>query len=140
MALARALVRQPKILLLDEPLSAVDIETRQKLQGELLRIHQAISFTALIASHDIGEIFTLCNKVITLNDFEAAPAVSPEKAFMPDAGGTAVQVIGKILDVRQSDGNDILTIQSGEKIYQSSVSADRHYHAGDMVALSELKK
>jgi molybdate transport system ATP-binding protein len=58
-ALARALVQRPEILILDEPLSALDLKMRIKLQEYLLKVHKTYNLTTILVSHDIGEIVKL---------------------------------------------------------------------------------
>ena len=65
-ALARALVPEPSLLLLDEPLSALDEEARAELQDELLALHAKRRFTALLVSHDRAEISKLSTRVVAL--------------------------------------------------------------------------
>jgi molybdate transport system ATP-binding protein len=65
-ALARALVPEPALLLLDEPLSALDEEARAELQDELLALHAKRRFTALLVSHDRAEISKLSTRVVSL--------------------------------------------------------------------------
>lgn len=65
-ALARALANQPDVLLLDEPLSALDAFTRMKLQDELLRIWRLQKNTMLMITHDIDEAIYLSNQVIVM--------------------------------------------------------------------------
>ncbi len=67
-ALARALVQKPSILLLDEPLSALDSKMRNKLQSYLLKVHQEFNLTTILISHDISEIQKLSDKVFELQD------------------------------------------------------------------------
>ncbi|PKN14086.1 MAG: molybdenum ABC transporter ATP-binding protein, partial [Deltaproteobacteria bacterium HGW-Deltaproteobacteria-24] len=67
-ALARALVREPKILLLDEPLSALDFAMRTKLQDELIRIQQYFKLSTILVSHDISEVYKLANYVLELEE------------------------------------------------------------------------
>jgi len=66
-ALARALMRKPDILLLDEPLSALDFEIRNKLQDELQEIHQKFNITTIMVTHDLNEAFKLSDKVLVLD-------------------------------------------------------------------------
>ncbi len=66
--LARALAVDPKIMLMDEPFGAVDSITREKLQDELLRLHQETGKTFLLVTHDIEEAFKLGERVIIMNE------------------------------------------------------------------------
>lgn len=66
--LARALVTDPKIMLLDEPFGAIDAITRLNLQNELLRIHDGTKKTFLLVTHDIHEAFKLGNRVMIMNE------------------------------------------------------------------------
>lgn len=65
-ALARALMRQPKLLLLDEPLSALDHTIRIKLQEALRTLHQEFGLTIIMVSHDASEIQNLASRVLVL--------------------------------------------------------------------------
>jgi molybdate transport system ATP-binding protein len=66
-ALARALARRPKLLLLDEPLSAVDYPTRRRLQEALAAVHRRFHLTTVLVSHDPAEVLTLADRVIELD-------------------------------------------------------------------------
>jgi molybdate transport system ATP-binding protein len=67
-ALARALVRRPKLLLLDEPLSALDSEMQSKLQDYLLQIHEEFKLTTILISHDLLEVIKMSGRVLVLED------------------------------------------------------------------------
>ncbi|MDY7018734.1 MAG: tungstate ABC transporter ATP-binding protein WtpC [Chloroflexota bacterium] len=67
-ALARALVIEPKVLLLDEPLSALDPETKEKMQGELRELHRRLKTTIVHVTHDFEEAVALGHRVAVLNE------------------------------------------------------------------------
>lgn len=68
LSLARALARKPKLLLLDEPLSALDNESRINLQEEILKAHRLFSTATILVSHDLDEISRLSDKVYNLEN------------------------------------------------------------------------
>lgn len=65
-ALARALVQRPPLLMLDEPLSALDYEMRLKLQAYLLRLHRQYGLTTLLVSHDLPEVLKMADRALVL--------------------------------------------------------------------------
>jgi molybdate transport system ATP-binding protein len=67
-ALARSLVRKPKLLLLDEPLSALNTDLRAKIQDYILMIHEQFSLTTLLVSHDIPEIMKMSKRVLVIEN------------------------------------------------------------------------
>jgi putative spermidine/putrescine transport system ATP-binding protein len=67
-ALARALVGRPKVLLLDEPLGALDLKLREQMQVELKAIQREVGITFLIVTHDQDEALTLCDRLAVFND------------------------------------------------------------------------
>ena len=67
-SLCRAMMNRPKILLMDEPLSALDTNMRTKLQNEILTLHKEFETTTIMVSHDPSEIYRLANRVVVLNE------------------------------------------------------------------------
>lgn len=67
-ALARAMMQSPSVLLLDEPLSALDWEMRRKLQSEILRVHTALNVPTILVSHEPGEVRRLASRVCVLDN------------------------------------------------------------------------
>jgi molybdate transport system ATP-binding protein len=81
LATARALARKPQILLLDEPLSALDSETRENLQFELLQAHRKYKATTLLVSHDIPEISRMADYVYVIEQGKISRKGSPKEVF-----------------------------------------------------------
>jgi molybdate transport system ATP-binding protein len=101
-AVARALARKPKILLLDEPLSALDSETRQILQQEIMTAHKSFLATTILVSHDIDEISKLTDKVYVIDNGQIINSGKPESVFNSKESGSELSVNGKIISVKGS--------------------------------------
>ena len=67
-AIARALAVQPKVLLLDEPLSALDLKLRQHMRNELRAIQQQVGITFIYITHDQGEALTMSDRIAVMSD------------------------------------------------------------------------
>jgi molybdate transport system ATP-binding protein len=80
-ALARTLVQRPQLLLLDEPLSALDDEMRLKLQDYLLKVHELYDLTTILISHDVGEILKMADKVFELKQGQIIRSGLPKEIF-----------------------------------------------------------
>ena len=80
-ALARALVIKPKILLLDEPLSALDINTQKKMRKELKRIHEELKITTIHVTHNQVEAFTLADRLAVMKNGTIVQVGTPEEVF-----------------------------------------------------------
>lgn len=80
-ALARALIRRPSLLLLDEPLAALDDTIRTSLQSYILALHKRFQPTTLLVSHDRGELATLCDLVIEMDRGKIIQTITPDLLF-----------------------------------------------------------
>ncbi len=109
-ALARALVQEPEILLLDEPLSALDIKIRLKLQDYLLKIHKEYELTTILVSHDIGEIHKLSDWVVVLENGGIARQGSPTEVFIHQKMNGAFTLSGEILKIEHQKTGFIATV------------------------------
>ncbi len=98
-ALARALVRKPEILLLDEPLAALDYKIRLKLQDYLLQIHREYQLTTFLVSHDISEINKLSDLVIVLDHGEITQSGTPEEVFVKQQISGKFKFAGEVMKI-----------------------------------------
>ena len=137
-ALARSIVSMPKILMLDEPMSAVDLEMRLKIQDYLLEAHKRFNLTTILVSHDVGEIFKLSNKVFMLKNGKIEKQGLPSDLFTSKNNSGKFQFVGEVLGIAQEDVIYILTILIGNNIVR--VVADElianDLNIGDKVMVS----
>jgi len=80
-ALARALARKPQLLLLDEPLSALDAEMRSMLQDEISHVHKLLGTTIILISHDVNEVRRLAGHVLCIKNGTIHRSGKPDEVF-----------------------------------------------------------
>ncbi|MCU9847510.1 ABC transporter ATP-binding protein [Defluviimonas sp. WL0024] len=80
-ALARALVNKPRVLLLDEPLGALDLKLREAMQDELKALQKQLGITFVFVTHDQGEALSMADRVAVFNDGRIVQAGSPEDIY-----------------------------------------------------------
>jgi osmoprotectant transport system ATP-binding protein len=99
--LARALVNDPAILLMDEPFGALDAITRTRLQNELLRIQRDVRKTILFVSHDIEEAFKLGNQIAVLSEGKLLQLGTPVELLANPANEFVTRLVGADSILRQ---------------------------------------
>lgn len=102
-ALARALVRRPEILLLDEPLSALDTSMRKKLQDLIIQLQQKLNVTTLLVSHDITEVFRTSSQVVMMDHGRIVRKGSPAELFLDQRISGKFRFTGEVLAVDQEE-------------------------------------
>jgi putative spermidine/putrescine transport system ATP-binding protein len=80
-ALARALINRPKVLLLDEPLGALDLKLREEMQGELKSLQQSLGITFVFVTHDQGEALSMANRVAVFNEGRIEQLDTPRELY-----------------------------------------------------------
>lgn len=123
-ALARALVREPKILLLDEPLSALDFAMRTKLQDELIKIQQYFKLTTILVSHDISEVYKLANYVLELEEGQIKKQGTPSEIFGGNNISGKFKFSGEIINIQASDIVFVVSILVGQDVIKVVSSKD----------------
>lgn len=94
-AIARALVNEPQVLLLDEPLGALDLKMRQDMQLELMKMHNDLGITFIYVTHDQEEALTMSDKIIVMRYGEIQQIASPEKIYDEPANAFVADFIGE---------------------------------------------
>ena len=112
-ALARALARKPQLLLLDEPLSALDADLRNILQDKIIQAHQMSGVTTILVSHDLNEVFRMATHVLCLENGVITRNGRPEEVFSDNSISGKVQITGKIARIDPQDTIHIVTVISG---------------------------
>jgi len=94
-ALARALVNRPKVLLLDEPLGALDLKLRKEMQIELKRIQQALEITFIYVTHDQEEALTMSDRVVVMRDGNILQIGTPQDIYNEPCNAFVADFIGE---------------------------------------------
>lgn len=137
-ALARAIARRPKVLLLDEPLSALDDEMRFKLQDFILKAHKHYELTTILVSHYLPEIFRLSNEVIILENGKIQKQGKAADIFLEDKISSKFKITGEIIDITPADIVYIVSVLSGNlviKVVATTEEAAR-LHMGQKVMIA----
>lgn len=95
-AIARALVNEPKVLLLDEPLAALDTKLRKEMQQELIRIQEEVGITFIFVTHDQEEALTLSDKIVVMDGGKIQQIGTPEEVYNNPANRFVANFVGEI--------------------------------------------
>ena len=141
-ALARALARiwgqSGSVLLLDEPLSALDAAMRSQLQTALQQAMQQSACTSLLVSHDMAEIFRLCQQVFVLEHGRIARSGSPEQVFLQGGQAGQLTLQAQVLAVRREEVVYVLSLLIGQEVTEVFASAEQAagLQPGDRIAVA----
>ena len=102
-ALARTMVMKPKILLLDEPLSALDGVIKESIKSKIKEIAREFSLTTIIVTHDPEEALTLSDKVLIINDGEIAQYGTPKEIIQQPADDFVENFILNQLEIKRTN-------------------------------------
>jgi len=94
-AIARALVNEPKVLLLDEPLGALDLKMRKDMQIELMNMHKQVGITFVYVTHDQEEALTMSDTIVVMRDGVIQQIASPQKVYDEPANAFVADFIGE---------------------------------------------
>jgi putative spermidine/putrescine transport system ATP-binding protein len=93
-ALARALVVRPKVLLLDEPLGALDLKLREEMQSELKNLQRALGLTFVFVTHDQSEALSMADRVAVFNEGRIVQVGPPEEVYERPANRFVAHFVG----------------------------------------------
>jgi len=120
-ALARALIMRPRVLLLDEPLAALDLKLRQAMQEELRRIHQQIGGTFVFVTHDQGEALGLANRIAVMDQGVLVQEGGPEEIYAAPRTRFVSTFIGEanVFAARRTQG--WVTLEAGARVQSAGL-------------------
>ncbi|MGN0140881.1 MAG: ABC transporter ATP-binding protein [Roseburia sp.] len=121
-AIARAIVNEPEILLLDEPLGALDLKMRKEMQLELMAMHKELGITFIYVTHDQEEALTMSDKVVVMSDGMIQQIGTPEEIYNEPKNVFVADFIGE------------------SNIYDGKMSGKKqvHFCGGEFVCLDDM--
>lgn len=115
-AVVRAFLRRPKVFLFDEPLSALDIPTRLKIQEDLVRLQRRFARPMIFVSHDMSEVFRVSHRILWLNDGRIIKDGSPDRIFADQAMSGKFRFPALVLDIQRDNFLYVVTVQVGQHL------------------------
>lgn len=137
-SLCRALMGKPKLLLMDEPLSALDPEMRARLQHDIVKLHQEFGTTTIMVSHDPSEIYRLAKRVIVLEQGRIIQDATAKEVFLKTRGSQKFSLRGELLEIIKADVIYIAIVAIGQQIVEIVLDAEEaeHFTVGESVEVS----
>jgi len=133
-ALCRAIIQRPKILLLDEPLAALDTKMRKKLQNDIMNMHSLFKPTILIVSHDPAEIVHLASEMIILENGKITCKNKPIEIFREETNSLQITLKGIII----AKDDQFITLFADNRVQRIPVSQTEldYLQKGDEVSIT----
>ena len=137
-SLCRAMMNRPKLLLMDEPLSALDPSMRTKLQNEILTLHKEFGTTTIMVSHDPSEIYRLASRVLVLDQGKIINDGNPKDVLLKTQGSQKFSFEGELLDITKVDVIYVAIVSIGQQLVEVVVSSDeaKNLKIGQRVTVS----
>ena len=118
------MARNPDLLLLDEPLSALDWETRARLQTDVKQIIHQFQSTALYVTHDVSEVYKLADYVIVLDSGKIVKQGTPEDVFLGKRLSTRIQVVGKVIGIEHDTIMSTVTVLHADQFFNALIDRE----------------
>jgi ABC-type Fe3+/spermidine/putrescine transport system ATPase subunit len=136
-ALARAIAFRPRVLLMDEPLGALDLKLREAMQFELKRIQRELKITTVFVTHDQNEAMTMSHRIAVMNGGQIIQVSTPADIYNCPRSRFVSEFVGKsnfvAAIVRRRDSDRLVLTVGGEEI---SVRCEETFAPGDEVTVS----
>ncbi len=127
-AVARALVFDPELVLMDEPLGALDKQLREQMQYEIKHIHENLGVTVVYVTHDQSEALTMSNRVAVFNDGVIQQLAPPDELYERPDNAFVAQFIGEnntlVGDIKEADGDSVTVDVNGSIIKALNVNTE----------------
>jgi ABC-type Fe3+/spermidine/putrescine transport system ATPase subunit len=123
-ALARALINRPEVLLLDEPLSALDLRIRQEMEGELRRLHRETDTTFVFVTHDQGEALALSDRIALFDRGRIAELGTPREIYHRPNSALTARFVGDANLLPADDGGWMVLRQEDVVLTEADGSAN----------------
>lgn len=137
-SVCRAMMNRPKLLLMDEPLSALDPDMRTKLQNEILVLHKEFGTTTIMVSHDPSEIYRLASRVVVLDQGQIINDGCVKDVLLKTTGSQKFSFEGELLDITKVDVIYVAIVSIGQQLVEVVVSSDeaKNLTIGQKVSVS----
>lgn len=133
--LARALVQFPQILLLDEPFSGLDHQSRLRLQEYLLNLQRDQHLLVLMVTHDLSEVFRMADEVYQIEHGRILRTGSPQEVFLHDSPEDQIKLPGVIVSIQQNERDVSIAVLCGRNLVKLDLNKNeaKSYQIGEEV-------
>lgn len=137
-SLSRAMMSRPKLLLLDEPLSALDPTMRSRLQSEILTLHREFKTTTIMVSHDPSEIYRMANRVVVLESGKIIKDGTPKETLLKKSGSQKFSFSGELLSIEKVDSIYVAVVSIGQQLVEVVITSKEaeSLKEGDLLSVS----
>lgn len=140
-SLCRSLMNNPQILLMDEPLSALDTKMRNKLQSEIQILHKEFNLTTIMVSHDLNETYRLANYIVELNDGKIIKKGTKKEILLDSKDSKNFLLEGELLDIVIKDQDYFAIVSLGNKLIELQINKSQlnDLKVGDKIDIDTRK-
>ncbi len=137
-ALARALIRKPSLLLLDEPLSALDHEMRIKMQDYILKVHNNFNLHTILVSHQFSEVIKMSDQLIMINEGKVSKQGNASSIFIPKELASDLQLDLRIVELMSIEGVKYAVVLLENQLYKIKIDPESQnkYVKGGLIRIA----